>query len=150
MGMSAFEHRMFEKPYSNEDVIYHKVDVTGKYGSAGRGLNYDVIFDKKYKYNIKVQGYDFNSINYKSSLGFGSPKDIDDLNVGLVSTHINEIYYTVYVRTGNETLLASADGIDRINNIHSQQIKENALFSLIAFVFLSVFFRFLKKQHSFP
>ncbi len=29
MGIGAIEHRMFEKPYSNEDVIYHEVDVTG-------------------------------------------------------------------------------------------------------------------------
>ncbi|EJA3100756.1 hypothetical protein MWT32_004654, partial [Vibrio parahaemolyticus] len=122
-------------------------EVTGKHGTAGRGLSYEIIFDKKHKYDIKVQGYDFNLINNNYSLGYGSRKDTENLSVGLVKTHIDNIYYTVYVKAGDEVLLSSSDGLNLINKSNAEQVKWRAYLSLIAFILLSLIFRFLRKYY---
>lgn len=145
MSTSVVENRVFEGPYTGNDVLHHKAEVTGKHGAAGRGLTYQIIFDKEYKYDIKVQGYDFNSINHDYPLGYGSRKDIKNLSVGLVRTHIDNIYYTVYVKAGDEVLLSSSDGLHRINKFNVEQVKWHFSSSLLAFAFLSLFFRFLRK-----
>lgn len=145
MSTSVVENRVIEGPYTDNDVLYHKAEVTGKHGAAGRGLTYQIIFDKDYKYDIKVQGYDFNSINHDFSLGYGSRKDTNNLSVGLVKTHIDNIYYTVYVKAGDEVLLSSYDGLHRVNRINAEQVKWRVYSSLMAFAFLSLFFRFLRK-----
>ncbi|WP_233090620.1 hypothetical protein [Vibrio sp. IB15] len=145
MSTSVVENRVIEGPYTDTDVLHHKAEVTGKHGAAGRGLTYQIIFDKEYKYDIKIQGYDFNSINHDYSLGYGSRKDIENLSVGLVRTHIDNIYYTVYVNAGDEVLLSSSDGLHRVNKINAEQVKWRVCSSLIAFAFLSLFFRFLRK-----
>ncbi|MBE3727302.1 hypothetical protein HJ192_22780, partial [Vibrio parahaemolyticus] len=55
MSICVVENRVIEGPYTDNDVLYHKAEVTGKHGTAGRGLSYEIIFDKKHKYDIKVQ-----------------------------------------------------------------------------------------------
>lgn len=145
MSTSVVENRVIEGPYTDNDVLHHNAEVTGKHGAAGRGLTYQIIFDKEYKYDIKVQGYDFNSINHDYSLGYGSRKDTKNLSVGLVRTHIDNIYYTVYVKAGDEVLLSSSDGLHRINKFNVEQVKWHFYSSLLAFAFLSLFFRFLRK-----
>ena len=145
MSTSVVENRVFEGPYADNDVLHHNAEVTGKHGAAGRGLTYQIILDKEYKYDIKVQGYDFNSINHDYSLGYGSRKDTKNLSVGLVRTHIDNIYYTVYVKAGDEVLLSSSDGLHRINIFNVEQVKWHFYSSLFAFAFLSLFFRFLRK-----
>ncbi|MGI2897149.1 hypothetical protein ACRTD4_24025, partial [Vibrio alginolyticus] len=116
-------------------------------GTAGRGLSYEIIFDKKYKCDIKVQGYDFNLINNNYSLGYGSHKDTENLSVGLVRTHVDNIYYTVYVKAGDEVLLSSSDGLNKINKSNAEQVKWSVYLSLMAFVLLSLIFRFLRKYY---
>ncbi|EGR0093503.1 hypothetical protein FR271_21315 [Vibrio vulnificus] len=147
MSICVVENRVIEGPYTDNDVLYHKVEVTGKHGTAGRGLSYEIIFDKKYKYDIKVQGYDFNLINNNYSLGYGSHKDTENLSVGLVRTHVDNIYYTVYVKAGDEVLLSSSDGLNRINKSNAEQVKWSIYLSLMAFVLLSLIFRFLRKYY---
>lgn len=145
MSTGVVENRVIEGPYTDNDVLHHKAEVTGKQGTVGLGLAYQIIFDKEYKYDIQVQGYNFNSINHDYSLGYGSRKDIENLSVGLVRTHIDNIYYTVYVNAGDEVLLSSSDGLHRVNKINAEQVKWRVYSSLIAFAFLSLFFRFLRK-----
>ncbi|ETJ87336.1 hypothetical protein D029_3421A, partial [Vibrio parahaemolyticus 970107] len=59
MSICVVENRVIEGPYTDNDVLYHKAEVTGKHGTAGRGLSYQILFDKEYKHDIKVQWYDF-------------------------------------------------------------------------------------------
>ncbi|EIY4767118.1 hypothetical protein MM188_003517 [Vibrio cholerae] len=147
MSICVVENRVIEGPYTDNDVLYHKAEVTGKHGTAGRGLSYQIIFDKEYKHDIKVQWYDFNSINHYYSLGYGSRKDTENLRVGLVRTHVDNIYYTVYVKAGDEVLLSSSNGLHRINKFNAEQVRWSAYLSLIAFILLSLIFRFLRKWY---
>ncbi|MEH0713230.1 hypothetical protein H4F42_12475 [Vibrio owensii] len=147
MSICVIENRVVEGPYTDNDVLYHNAEVTGKHGTAGRGLSYEIIFDKKHKYDIKVQGYDFNLINNNYSLGYGSRKDTENLSVGLVKTHLDNIYYTVYVKAGDEVLLSSSDGLNMINKSNAEQVKWRAYLSLIVFILLSLIIRFLRKYY---
>ena len=145
MSTGVVENRVIEGPYTDNDVLYHKAVVTGKQDTAGRGLTYQIILDKEYKYDSKVQGYNFNSINHYNSQDYGSRKDTENLSVGLVRTHIDNIYYTVYVKSGDEVLLSSSDGLNMINKSNTEQVKWRVYSSLMAFTLLSLFFRFLRK-----
>ncbi|TOH85550.1 hypothetical protein CGI71_24280, partial [Vibrio parahaemolyticus] len=39
MSICVVENRVIEGPYTDNDVLYHKAEVTGKHGTAGRGLS---------------------------------------------------------------------------------------------------------------
>ncbi|MCG9766457.1 hypothetical protein L1D53_23355, partial [Vibrio alginolyticus] len=59
----------------------------------------------------------------------------------------DNIYYTVYVKAGDEVLLSSSDGLNMINKSNAEQVKWRAYLSLIAFILLSLIFRFLRKYY---
>ncbi len=60
---------------------------------------------------------------------------------------MDNIYYTVYVKAGDEVLLSSSDGLNRINKSNAEQVKWSVYLSLMAFVLLSLIFRFLRKYY---
>ncbi|MEZ8292397.1 hypothetical protein AB6D11_00940 [Vibrio splendidus] len=146
VGTGIVENRGFEAPYTDEDIIYYQADLTGKHGSSGRGLSYQVLYDKQGKHDIHVKGYNFNSINNHTSLGYGSPINTEDLHVGLVTTYVDELYYTVYVKAGNNILLSTYDGLERINASNAERFQWRLYTGFLAFIFLSVLFRYLKRD----
>ncbi|MQD64719.1 hypothetical protein FDE53_23595, partial [Vibrio parahaemolyticus] len=74
-------------------------------------------------------------------------KVTENLSVGLVRTHVDNFYYTVYVKAGDEVLLSSSDGLYRINKFNAEQVRWSACLSLIAVSLLSLIFRFLRKWY---
>lgn len=145
VGTGIAENRGLKGPYTEQEVIHHQVTLTGKHITSGRGLSYEVLYDNQAKHDINVKGYNFNSINNHSSLGFGSPINNDDLHVGLVTTDVDDVYHAVYVKAGDDVLLPLPEGLNSINASNADSIQWRIYTSLLAFVFITLFFKYLKK-----